>query len=237
MKRISVCIPIFNGERYLLAQLQSILAQLDENDEVIISDDGSTDGSRGLLATMNNPRIVIVEGPKAGNPALNMAHALSKAQGNYIFLADQDDVWLPNKVTVVLEQLKQFDLVLHNCSITNENLEITVDSFFEQHGSVPGFWNNWLRNHFLGCCMAFKREILNKALPFPQQLPMHDSWLGLVASAWYRVGFINEPLLLYRRHGSNASTTSAPSSSSFINKIGDRFWLLIGFTYTLWRRK
>lgn len=237
MKRISVCIPMYNGERFLLAQLESIMAQLDESDEVIVSDDGSTDGSRALVTALNDPRIAVVEGPKAGNPAQNVAHALSKAQGNYIFLADQDDVWLPNKVAVVLEQLKYYDLVLHNCRVTNENLEPIVSSFFEQHGSVPGFWNNWWRNHFLGCCMAFRREVLNKALPFPRPLPMHDSWLGLVASAWYRVGFIQEPLLLYRRHGSNASSTSAPSSRSFTAQLADRFWLLIGFTYTLWRRK
>lgn len=237
MKRISVCIPLFNGEKYIAAQLQSILSQLDESDEVIVSDDGSTDGSRAAIEALHDSRIKIIDGPCLGNPAQNVANALLAAQGNYLFLADQDDVWMPNKVVLVLEQLKHFDLVLHDCQVTNEKLEVLFPSFFEMHGSRPGFWQNWWRNHFLGCCMAFRREILNKALPFPQPLPMHDSWLGLVASAWYSVTFIPEPLLLYRRHGQNASTTSAPSSRNKMAQISDRFWLLTGFIYTLWRRK
>ncbi|MDP2187401.1 MAG: glycosyltransferase family 2 protein [Sphingobacteriaceae bacterium] len=237
MKRISVCMPMYNGERYLEAQLLSILDQLDESDEIIISDDGSTDGSRACIEAMQDRRIRIIQGPGAGNPSKNVLNALNAAEGNYIFLADQDDVWMPNKVSTVLEQLKSYDLVVHNCTVTNEHLEVIAHSFFDLHGSRPGFWQNWWRNHFLGCCMAFRREVLNKALPFPAAIPMHDSWLGLVATAWYRTTFIPETLLLYRRHGQNASSTSAPSTNSFLAKLTDRFWLLSGFILTLWRSK
>lgn len=237
MKRISVCIPLYNGEQYISAQLQSILSQLDESDEVIISDDGSTDESRARILALQDPRVKIIDGPCQGSPAQNVSNALRAAQGSYLFLADQDDVWMPNKVVTVLEQLKRYDLVLHDCQVTDEKLDVLFPSFFEMHGSRPGFWQNWWRNHFLGCCMAFRREILHKALPFPQSLPMHDSWLGLVASAWYSVTFIPEPLLLYRRHGRNASSTSSPSTRKKMDQFMDRFWLLSGFALTLWRRK
>lgn len=237
MKRISVCMPLYNGEAFLEAQLRSILSQLDESDEVIVSDDGSTDRSRQIIADLADARIRIITGPGRGNPTYNVENALKAALGNYIFLADQDDVWLPGKVARMLAALKQADLVLHDCSVVDAELNMLAPSFFALHGTKPGFWANWWRNHFLGCCMAFRKEVLHKALPFPQPLPMHDSWLGLVASAWFTVALVHEPLLRYRRHGANASTTSAASGSSLWQKLVHRWWLLQAFIPTLWRKK
>ncbi len=237
MIRVSVCIPLYNGLPYLKEQIHSILMQLGSNDEVVISDDGSTDGSVSWLTSLNDSRIRILTGLPARHPSFNLEKALYASRGEYILLADQDDVWLPGKVDQMLKALNQYSLVVHDCSVTDENLQIKQPSFMADHGSGPGFWKNFTKNSFLGCCMGFRRSILKKALPFPRPIPMHDSWLGLVASAWFEVAFLPVPLLLYRRHGANASSTSAPSAYGLFTKMQHRWWLMKGLIYTLWRRK
>lgn len=237
MIRISVCIPLYNGLPYIKEQLESILEQLTATDEVVISDDGSTDGSVAWIKSLKDPRIHVLTGLPARNPSYNLEKALLAARGEYIFLADQDDIWLPGKVAQMLAVLQHHTLVVHDCSVTDESLQTMIPSFISVHGSGPGFWKNLTRNSFLGCCMGFRRTLLNKALPFPRPLPMHDSWLGLVATAWYEVAFLPVPLLLYRRHGANASSTSAPSAHGLFTKIQHRWWLIKGLIETLWRKK
>ena len=111
---ISVCIATHNGGRFLKEQLTSILCQIGENDEVIISDDGSTDDTLKIINGFNDKRIIVVnqKSPK-GLPAheyatLNFENALKHAMGDYIFLADQDDVWVHNKVAVMMKYLENF---------------------------------------------------------------------------------------------------------------------------------
>lgn len=237
MTRVSVCMPVYNGMPYLKEQVESILFQLEANDELVISDDGSTDDGLAWIQSLQDARIRILQGIPARNPSFNLEKALHEARGEYILLADQDDLWLPGKVDEMLVALQHHTLVVHDCSVTDENLQVKVPSFMAAHGSRVGFWSNLTRNSFLGCCMGFRRTLLKKALPFPRPLPMHDSWLGLVASAWFDVAFLPVPLLLYRRHGANASSTSAPSAYGFLAQLQHRWWLIKGLIYTLWRKK
>mgnify|MGYP003392825684 CR=1 FL=1 len=95
---ISVCIATYNGEKYIGEQIASILKQLNANDEVIISDDGSTDATLSIIKTFQDPRIRVILGPQKHSPTLNFENVLHHAQGDYIFLSDQDDVWKTNKV-------------------------------------------------------------------------------------------------------------------------------------------
>lgn len=212
MKRISVCMPVYNGESYLRAQLTSILEQLDESDEVVISDDGSTDSTLAIIAEFGDYRIRVIPGEKSSHPSYNLERALEAAHGIYIFLSDQDDIWKPNKVATMLQALKGSSLVVHDCEVVDQNLAPLLPSFYQAHGSKAGLFQNIVRNSYLGCCMAFKAEVLKKALPFPRPIGMHDIWLGLVAEMWYGSTFINDNLLYYRRHGKNSSTTSSASS-------------------------
>ena len=103
---ISVCIATYNGARYIAEQLASILKQLSAEDEVVVSDDGSTDGTIDIVRSLNDRRIRIVDGPRRHSPTLNFEWALRNAKGEYIFLADQDDVWLEDKVTKCVEELQ-----------------------------------------------------------------------------------------------------------------------------------
>jgi hypothetical protein len=103
------------------------------------------------------------------------------------------------------------------------------------HGSGPGLLKNFIRNSYLGCCMGFRRELLTKALPFPKRIGMHDIWLGLVAALWYKTIFIPEKLVLYRRHGKNASTTSDKSKLGLWQQLQLRLTLALQLTGTIFR--
>ena len=177
----------------------------------MIADDCSTDGTLAVIERCGDPRIRLLRGERRLGVVANFERALCAARGEYVFLCDQDDVWLPNKRAVFVEALASADLVVSDCRVTDGALLVTAPSFFVLRGSGPGVLHNLWRNSFLGCCMAFRRALLTRALPFPVGLPMHDTWLGLVANATGRVRFIAQPTLLYRRHGANASPTGERS--------------------------
>jgi glycosyltransferase involved in cell wall biosynthesis len=211
----------YNGEKYICAQLESILRQLSENDEVVISDDSSTDKTIDIIKDFNDKRIRLFEYNQFYNPMLNFENALKKASGDLIFLSDQDDIWLDNKVKVVTNLLDSYDLVVSDCILINENEAPIHDSFFKQRGSGPGIIHNLIKNSYIGCCMAFHRNILQKALPFPGNtpIPMHDWWIGMVGELFGKTCFCEEKLVLYRRHYTNASRTSEKSFNSFSKKM------------------
>jgi glycosyltransferase involved in cell wall biosynthesis len=209
---ISVCIATYNGARYILPQLKSILSQLGLDDEVIISDDRSTDDTINLIDSLMDRRIKVIKGDFR-NPIYNFENALKHASGNYIFLSDQDDIWLENKIEVMIAELNSdATLVVSDCKIVDEKLETIYESYFEFNKSKPGFLVNLFHNGFMGCCMGFRKNLLDICLPFPKNLPMHDSYLGLVATLRFKVKFLSTPLILHRKHSFNASTTSSGKS-------------------------
>ncbi len=227
--KISVCIATFNGSKYIKEQLASILNQLTVYDEVIISDDQSTDNTLAIIKSFNDPRIKIFEDKKFGSPIFNFENAIKKATGEYIFLSDQDDVWLPNKVKVMVEALHKHDLVISNALIADESLNIVKDSYFEWRKSRTGIYKNLLVNSYLGCCMAFKRKLLKNIIPFPKNIPMHDMWIGMIAELYYKPVFINEKLMIYRRHTNNATvlTENYTSKESLKTKFKFRYNLIV----------
>ena len=216
---ISVCMATYNGEKYIKEQLDSILCQLSETDEVIISDDSSTDETLKIIESFKDDRIKIFPNNHFHSPIFNMENALKQATGDFIFLSDQDDIWMPNKVKIMLKALEKVDLCVSDCELINANGELHYPSFFQLHHSQKGFFNNLIRNSYLGCCMAFKRTVLNYILPFPSSIAMHDIWIGLCVELWGSSLFIEDKLVKYRRHSSNASSTSGKSELSTIYKI------------------
>ena len=220
---ISVCVATFNGAPYIAAQLASILAA-PRVDEVLVSDDGSTDSTMEIVRAIADSRVRVVDGPKLGL-IRNYESLLAGARGEFVFLADQDDVWMPHKVDTMLAHLATADLVVSDCRVTDANLVVVNPSFFALRGSGPGLLRNLWRNSYLGCCMAMRRDLLRHALPFPPRLPMHDWWLGLVGESFGRVAFVSEALVLYRRHGANTSTTAGRSQATGWTRIRWRFAL------------
>ncbi|MBQ3132735.1 MAG: glycosyltransferase [Clostridia bacterium] len=208
-ERVSVAMASYNGARYIEEQLLSITAQLAAEDEVIVSDDGSTDGTIEIIDRLaaTDPRIRRIDGPRAGIVA-NFENAMKACTGDIVFLADQDDVWHADKREAVLDKFRQTGatLVLHDARVTDGALTETAPSYFAFHGTRAGYWQNLWRNGYVGCCMAFRRELLEIALPMPTNLPMHDQWLGMLAEKRGGVALLNKPLIDYRRHESNATT-------------------------------
>lgn len=227
MYMISICIATYNGARYIGEQLASILKQLSAEDEVVVSDDGSTDGTLDIVRSFNDRRIRIVDGPQRHSPTLNFEWALRNAKGDYIFLADQDDVWLEGKVRRCVEELQMCDCVVSDAKVTDSLLNTTSESLFQLMHVKRGRLSNLLwRNGYTGCCMAFKREVLSKALPFPTDIPMHDIWIGNVAAFCGRLRFIDDRLLLFRRHDATASCNGKGSTYSLWQKLSFRWHTL-----------
>lgn len=223
---VSVCLATYNGDRYIKEQIDSILIQLGIDDEIIISDDSSIDATLSIIESYNDKRIKIFDHQSFSSPIYNFENAIRHAKGDYIFLSDQDDIWLPSKIESTLYYLKDYDLVLSDCKIVDENLNILNDSFFAQKSSRRGFFYNLIKNSYMGCCMAFKKEILDYILPFPKNIAMHDSWIGLSVELNGNPFFLNEPLILYRRHNNNVSFTSKKSQYSLTFKIQYRLKLI-----------
>ena len=225
--KISVCITTCNGERYIKQQLESILIQLGENDEVIISDDSSTDNTVEIIKSLDENRIQLYEGMTFGHHTPNFEFALSMSTGDYIFLSDQDDVWLCDKISAMMQWFPEYDLVTSDCVVVNENLEEILPSFFDEKFNRSGFMKNVVHNNFLGCCTAFNRKILNLSLPFPSNNLSHESWIGAVAGAFGKTKFIPDKLIMFRRHSSNNSNTLIGSELTFIEKFIFRYRLIV----------
>ena len=223
---LSVCMATYNGEKYIKEQLDSILCQLGNEDELIISDDSSTDTTVNIIKSYNDGRIKIYEKQKFKSPIFNFENALKHAGGQYIFLADQDDIWMSKKVEIFKKYLSDYDLVLSDANIVDDNGTEIYESFYQVNGSKSGLIKNIIKNSYLGCTMAFNRKILEKSLPFPENIPMHDWWLGLIGEIYGKIYFINEKLISYRRHENNASSTGKKSKYTFYKKVMFRFVLV-----------
>lgn len=232
---ISVCMATFNGEPFIEQQLQSILCQLEDNDEVIISDDSSTDKTIEIIKQFDDSRIRLLENQRFKSPTFNFQNALIHASGDCIFLSDQDDVWLSGKVLKVIEALQEADLVINNCNFIDEHNNIIGESYFKVYNSGPGVLKNFTKSTYLGNCMAFNRKVLDTVLPFPEELKklskfsmFHDGWIGLIADLQFKVVFLPEILSSFRRHSNNVSPTdvNAKSPNSLYIKIWGRCLLL-----------
>ena len=226
MCMISVCLATYNGEKYLKDQMDSILSQLGDEDEIIISDDSSTDSTLDIITSYQDRRIKLLPNQTFHSPIYNFENALKHAKGDFLFLSGQDDVWEANKIKVMLSHLSRYSLVVSNCSIVDKDGNLIREAYF--NGGMPktGVFRNIVHNNYLGCCMAFRREILDVALPFPTQIAMHDIWLGLCASAFFSTTFIPDKLIRYRRHGNNASATAEMSNLAWLYRIRYRLYFL-----------
>lgn len=226
---ISVCMATYNGEKYIKDQVQSILAQLSSEDELIISDDLSTDRTLEIIKEFNDERIKIFIHEKEHGFVKNFENALLKAKGDFIFLSDQDDLWLPNKVQTTLMFLKENDFVFSDCITVDENDNIISQSRVKDYNIKTGFWRLMVKTRYLGCCMAFNKKVLDAVLPFPNNsyLMEHDLWIAAISEAYYKTAIIQEPLIQYRRHSTNASTGGMSQGYPLHIKIIRRIYRLV----------
>lgn len=226
---ISVCMATFNGQLYIKEQLESILKQISPEDEIIISDDGSTDDTIGVIRSFQSPIIHIYtnEGEHGYTP--NFENALRHAKGDYIFICDQDDIWREDKVKKMVGCLQKYDLVISDAKVVDHTgKNVIKDSFFSLRKSRQGLINNLIRYSYLGCCTAFNKKILDKALPFPKNHSYctHDNWLCIVGMSFFKAKVIDDKLISYRRHKGNTSSGGVEDRTTFFFKINYRIYLI-----------
>ena len=238
--RISVCMATYNGERYVAQQLSSILVQLDEKDEIVIMDDASTDETCRRIRALGDPRIRLVEHGNNRGVLRTFEDALRHASGDVIFLSDQDDIWVHDKVSTVMRALAEHPevaLVASDTALIDEDGKLTAESYFRPRGEFkPGFWANWVRNRYGGCTLAFRAELLNDILPFPHRRDtLHDIWIGIRNSlSGHGTLYIDKPLVLNRRH---ESTATGRKRLGILRKLRGRLGLLLAVVeYEAFRR-
>lgn len=207
---ISVCMATYNGKRYLTEQIESVLNNLGPNDELLISDDGSTDGTLDLLDeyASRDCRVKVLHSGHRG-VIENFENAIRGASGELFFLCDQDDIWKDGKidsVRKVFESNPNTMVVVHDAQLVDGNGSEIDQTLFDLRRSKPGFMKNLIKNSYVGCCMAFRRSLLSKALPIPSDVEMHDWWLGLCGELSGETVFLSNRLIDYRRHESNTSS-------------------------------
>jgi glycosyltransferase involved in cell wall biosynthesis len=206
--KISVCMATYNGERFIHEQLASILGQLKDGDEVVIVDDASTDSTLAIVESFGDERIRIIRQPQNRGVLQTFNRALDEASGDIVFLSDQDDVWRTDKVMKIKDVFSNrpdVSLVISDSRIIDGRGGIIAETRFASRKFRPGAWQNFLRNRYLGCAMAFRRSVLEYCLPFPADVPQHDMWIGIVNQLIGKTEFIDEPLMSYRRHERNIS--------------------------------
>jgi glycosyltransferase involved in cell wall biosynthesis len=211
---------VYNGERYLEEQLQSILDQLGDNDEVIVIDDRSSDRSTQLVKSMADPRVVLLENESNIGPTASFERAIAASKGSCIFLSDQDDIWRAEKVKRTLQVFASTNclLVVSDARVVDANGSLLNESLFSLRQSGRGFMRNLYKNGFVGCCMAIRSDTKEFLLPFPKRVGMHDEWIGLCTSIAGRVDFIEDTLIDYRRHSGNVTQMRHGSVGKMVRK-------------------
>jgi glycosyltransferase involved in cell wall biosynthesis len=234
---ISVCMATYNGELFLREQIDSILIQLGTSDELVVSDDGSTDSTLTILNSYDDNRIKLIKNNGIKGYTNNFENALKHSCGDIIFLSDQDDIWLPNKVNLCVDEIVYHDFLVHDASVVNMDRNVLFKSYFSFRKVKRGFLPNFYKIGYLGCCMVFKRNVLDKALPFPvhDKVITHDSWLTLIAELYFKTKLLENPLILYRRHNTNTSLGGGHGFNSIFFKLKIRFFSLVYLVMKLLR--
>lgn len=213
----------YNGERYIAEQLRSILDQTRAPDEIVIFDDGSVDATvriaAALLKDFEGTHVIERSTHNAGLVAA-FERALMASTGDVVFLADQDDVWHPEKVDAVLREFgrcKRCALVIHDVDYCDEALQVLGQSKLERFRALGHDADSYVT----GMATAVSRDLLDTALPFPDELPgNHDDWLHWVADFFGARCILPRSLALYRRHATNATAKSPINRAQIVPRRG-----------------
>ena len=234
---LDILLPTFNGAAFLEEQLDSIFRQSNPDFRLLVRDDGSTDGTRAILErwAAARPNIVCIdlEGPHLG-PAAGVSRLLECSQAPYVMFSDQDDVWLPEKIAVLLAAMRRVEEEMGSQTpiLIHSDLIVVDSSLRTLH---PSFWacrrldpvrgatlrRLAVENVVAGCSAMINRALAEECLPIPPQAIMHDWWMALAAAAMGRIECVAEPLTLYRQHAANAVGVRRPGLAAILNKTAE----------------
>lgn len=210
----------YNGARHIGEQISSILSELQEHDELVIVNDYSTDNTAEIIREFGDRRIRLIEAESNAGYVRTFERALSEASGQFVFLSDQDDIWIPGRVELMISALADSAMVVSNC----EHIEGAPGRFHEIRlrakdsgrtvrntvGVLVGYRLHW------GCAMAFRSTVLGQILPFPPYTrESHDQWIAMVGIVNRSIHYMEEDTVLHRLHGENLT----PAGIRGIRKI------------------
>ena len=223
MAKIGIVLATYNGEKYLAQMLDSLVAQTRPADFIVAVDDGSKDNTPAILKSYQNHlplQVTILEKNSGHRAAFSKALELAQPQlssNDLIALADQDDVWLPQKLEILEKEIQDKSLVFGDAQVVDANGKIIAESWrsyskiekkisIEQQ--IAGI------NNVTGCLSLFSASLLDAMLPIPEGVTVHDRWIAMLADKHNGVAAIDTPVVQYRIHGNNAvGGVAAPSMS------------------------
>ena len=231
--KLVILMATYNGSAYLSDQIASIIAQSYTGWTLLIRDDGSTDGTLDLIRDFacRDSRINILSDEQGKKGASGNFNALLLSAFNsdaaYFLLSDQDDVWAENKIEEQTHLIEELELKYPDKPILiHSDLSVVDESLVNIHGSFMRYQGihhegaNSLdvlltQNFVTGCTVMINRQLLDAALPTPEEVLMHDWWLALCAAVYGRIEYIDKPLVKYRQHDSNE--VGAKSFKNYLN--------------------
>jgi glycosyltransferase involved in cell wall biosynthesis len=204
---VSIIVATYNGEKYLLEQLNSIANQSYKNIEIIICDDDSKDGTKNIIKTFaeNTPNVYYYLNVHNEGVNKNFENGFLKAKGDFIAIADQDDIWLPNKIETQIDLFTNKDILLtHSMSVRFSGNSLPTKEY--QNNTIPFEGNDvkklLLRNSVSGHNIIFRKQLLNQILPIPAGI-YYDWWIVQTAAVNGKVAATNKVLAYQRAHDAN----------------------------------
>lgn len=242
-EKIEILISVYNGEKYLKDQIQSILQQDYNNWEVLIRDDGSNDKSLTIINNFlkeypNKFKLLKNSGINLG-PKQSYNNLLQEAKAEYIALCDQDDLWECNKLSFLLKIIKieeqklgkAFPILIHSdLKIINEESSVISNSFYKYSGLNPLLTKGnsiLFKNVVPGCAMLFNKALLSKVTFIPQNAIMHDYWLLLHAKFLGKIVYVRSSLIRYRLHAENTLGINKKHEEAFFSKLKKIYYTLL----------
>ena len=228
---VTVLLAVYNGEKYLKQQIDSILSQTVTDVKIVIRDDGSRDDSPTIIDDYckKYPQIISrLEGEPTGSAKQNFAKLLENCDSDYIMFCDQDDVWLPQKIEKTLSAMYAAEgdgtipvLVHTDLKVVDQKLNIISPSFFSFQKLIQNditLPKQLVQNYVTGCTVMINRALKEKCGFIPSGCIMHDWWLALVAVLFGKLVCVNEPTMLYRQHESNQVGAKSAYGIAFIKR-------------------
>lgn len=234
-KKVEILLATYNGGQYLREQLDSILNQDYDNWIVRAADDASTDHTYEILEEYREryPQKFIVEKNQKGFGCAkkNFMNLIKNSSCDYVMCCDQDDVWLPNKISLTLEKMKKTEsgdmpvLVHTDLKVVDSELQVLSESFFEHSNFRKEFELNevLIQNFVTGCTTMMNRKLadLMSQIDDCDKILMHDWVAAVLATTVGKVGFVDTPTMLYRQHAINSVGAKKYGFALFISKLKD----------------
>ena len=225
-KNISIALCTYNGERFLREQLNSILEQTYQDFEIIIVDDGSTDSTINIINEyVNKYENIYLHQNKINLGFIkNFEKAISLCQGNFICLADQDDIWLDKKLELFLLEIQNNILIYSDAILIDEFGNKTNEMLISPNKLVSGNNNKafLLDNCISGNTMMFKKELVKHLLPIPKDISFHDIWIAFVATTFGSITYTKDAMTLYRRYAEQITSVNKKKHKNFITRFKDK---------------